>query len=237
MSILGQTIVALDNMNEEDIFKFLDRSNNSFKTVKIGLEMFCKKGPSFVKKIHAKYGVEIFLDLKLHDIPNTVSKAIKSLEGLPIKFLTIHLAGGRNMLKAAYEQAQISLPNTNLLGVSYLTSLSEDDFKEMFNFDKEQIQDSFNNLFKLAIETNIQGVILSPMELEIVKAKEEELKKMLIKVTPGIRFADEIVAGNIQDQSRINTPEKTIQNGANYLVIGRSLTQAKDLNLRIQELT
>lgn len=236
MNLLDRTIVALDNMTTGEIFDFLARSENSFSTVKIGLEMFCQKGPEFVKLIHEKYGVEIFLDLKLHDIPNTVRKAIRSLKGLPIKFLTIHLSGGREMLCQAVEERNASLPNTNLLGVSFLTSLGENDLNEMFNFSSDDVKDAFKNLFTLALETGVHGVVSSPMEIDLIKSVEEKSERKLIKVTPGIRFADEIKEGVTQDQKRINTPEKTVENGASYLVIGRSLTQAKDLNKRISEL-
>ena len=123
MKLTDRIIVALDNMNEEEVCTFLDKSKQTYKTVKIGLELFYLLGPDFVKKIHHQYGVDIFLDLKLHDIPNTVSKAIRSLRNLPVKFLTVHLTGGKNMLSEALEEAKHSLPDTKLLGVSFLTSL------------------------------------------------------------------------------------------------------------------
>jgi len=225
MKLTDKIIVALDNMNEEAVYTFLDKSNHTYKTVKIGLELFYLLGPDFVKKIYHQYGVDIFLDLKLHDIPNTVRKAIRSLKNLPVKFLTVHLTGGKNMLSEALEEAQHSLPGTKLLGVSFLTSLGAHDFKEIYNFKEAEVKATFSNLFKLALQTNIHGVVLSPLELDIVKNEEQLIGKKLIKVTPGIRFADEINSNNVQDQQRIATPEMAIQNGADFLVMGRSITQ------------
>jgi len=225
MKLTDRIIVALDNMNEEEVYTFLDKSKQTYKTVKIGLELFYLLGPDFVKKIHHQYGVDIFLDLKLHDIPNTVSKAIRSLRNLPVKFLTVHLTGGKNMLSEALEEAKHSLPDTKLLGVSFLTSLGAHDFKEIYNFKETEVKATFSNLFKLALQTNIHGVVLSPLELDIVTNEEKLIGKKLIKVTPGIRFADEINSNHIQDQQRIATPEVAIQKGADFLVMGRSITQ------------
>ena len=225
MKLTDRIIVALDNMNEEEVCTFLDKSKQTYKTVKIGLELFYLLGPDFVKKIHHQYGVDIFLDLKLHDIPNTVRKAIRSLRNLPVKFLTVHLTGGKNMLSEALEEAKHSLPDTKLLGVSFLTSLGAQDFKEIYNFKESEVKATFSNLFKLALQTNIHGVVLSPLELDIVKNEEKLIGKKLIKVTPGIRFADEINSNHIQDQQRIATPEMAIQKGADFLVMGRSITQ------------
>ncbi len=143
MKLIDRIIVALDNMNETEVYAFLDRSNHTYKTVKIGLELFYLLGPDLVKKIHDLYNVDIFLDLKLHDIPNTVKKAIRSLNGLPIKFLTIHLTGGRNMITEALDEASVSLPNTNLLGVSFLTSLGDQDFQEIYNFNTHKFKIHF----------------------------------------------------------------------------------------------
>jgi len=236
-SALSKTIVALDNLSPAEVDFFLKKANGRIPTIKIGLELFCLKGIDFVKKIYDTYNLDIFLDLKLHDIPNTVKKAISSLKSVPIKFLTIHLAGGREMVSFAIEEAKISLPGTNLLGVSYLTSLGENDFLELFDCKKSDIKFRFKNLFLLAMESNIQGVVLSANELDIVKSIENQFNKKIIKVTPGIRFNDEINSNQIQDQKRVETPESAIEKGADYLVIGRPLTMANDLDKRILELS
>ena len=236
MKRLKNIMLALDNFSKEQLFEKLDTTNNSLTTIKIGLELFCKHGPSLVHEVYDKYGCDIFLDLKLHDIPNTVKKSIASLEGLPIKYLTLHLSGGEKMLKQAIEQANTSIPEVKILGVSYLTSLSENDFKSIWNYERKDINLAFERLFKLASESGLHGVVCSAFELEIIKNLEKDQAHKLIKVCPGIRFEDEITSGNIQDQNRVIDPKKAFQNGADYIVMGRSLTQTTQLNERIQQL-
>jgi len=234
---MKRIIVALDNLTENEIFSFLNSWPKDLRpTVKIGLEMFCLKGPDFVKKIYEETGADIFLDLKLHDIPQTVKKAVKSLEGLPIKFLTVHLSGGKKMLELAQEQAEISLPGTTILGVSYLTSLDENDFSQIWGVNEADILKAFERLFNLAFISGIGGVVSSPLELEFLKGLEKKHGKKLIKVTPGIRFIDEISGGNTQDQKRVETPQSALSKGADFLVIGRSLTKASNLQDRIDTL-
>lgn len=235
MNTLEKIYVALDNMTKEEVFAFLEKPENNLPNVKIGLELFTKYGPELIKEIKHKFDKDIFLDLKLHDIPNTVSKSIKSLEGLPIKLLTIHLSGGRGMLLAAKEAQEKYLPDTSLLGVSYLTSLGGEDFKEMWGFEENKIQDAFNNLFKLAIDCKIGGVVCSAHEASQISSLEDNEQK-LIKLCPGIRFNDEISSGQQSDQKRVLGPLEAFKQGADLLVIGRSLTQAKSLKDRIQTL-
>lgn len=231
-----KVFVALDNMDREEIFAFLSREDNSLPNIKLGLEMFNRYGPDFIGEIHEKFGRKIFLDLKLHDIPNTVGKAIASLKGLPIEFLTIHLSGGREMILQAMEQAKTSLPNTRILGVSYLTSLDTSDFKEIWDIPEDAIAEAFIRLFKLALSTKIHGVVCSAHELPLISALERESNHVLTKVTPGIRFSDEIASGKIQDQKRVMCPQDAFKAGANYLVMGRSLTRSSDLLSRINQL-
>lgn len=235
--VIDHVIVALDNMDQYEIINFLHKSKSKIPTVKIGLELFCKNGPSFVSSIYEKFGIDIFLDLKLHDIPNTVAKAVRALKTLPIKFLTLHLTGGETMVEMAVNEAKSSLPKTKLLGVTYLTSLDNDDFKSIYNFDKSQIYDSFDNLFNLAIKTKIQGLILPAKELEHVKKIELKNTYKFVKVSPGIRFADEIEKHNTQDQKMVEAPNTALLKGADYIVMGRSLTQAKNLEERIDQLS
>ncbi|MBT6325012.1 MAG: orotidine-5'-phosphate decarboxylase [Bdellovibrionales bacterium] len=235
-TILSKTIVALDNMSQQEVEIFLNNNHKSITHIKIGLELFFLLGPEYIKLVHKQFNLKIFLDLKLHDIPNTVSKAIKSLHGLPIQFLTIHLSGGIEMIKQAQIAAANYLPDTKLLGVSYLTSLASSDFNEIWNIKEVEIQDSFIRLFQVASNVNLDGLILSPHELIMAKQVEEKSKHNFIKITPGIRFLDEINSDNTQDQKRISTPTEAINNGADFLVIGRSLTQSSNLQARIQEL-
>lgn len=235
-TILSKTIVALDNMSQHEVEIFLDNNHKYITHIKIGLELFFLLGPEYIKLVHKQFNLKIFLDLKLHDIPNTVSKAIKSLKGLPIKFLTIHLSGGTEMIKQAQISAATYLPGTKLLGVSYLTSLASSDFNELWTIKEVEIKDSFIRLFQVAANVNLDGLILSPHELIMAKEVEENSNHKFIKITPGIRFTDEINSDNTQDQKRISTPMKSIDNGADFLVIGRSLTKSSKLQQRIQEL-
>ncbi len=228
MSKMKSIYVALDNMSKEDIYAFLERSNNEIVCVKIGLELFNLYGRDFVEEIYNKYKVDIFLDLKLHDIPNTVSKAIRSLKGLPIKFLTLHLSGGINMLKASVEARNQFLPECKLLGVSILTSLDQKDIEKIWGIsDNNKL---FSNLFQLAHESQVDGVVCSPNELMILNG----LNLNLLSMCPGIRFDDEIKEANFGDQKRVLSPEKALEKGASFLVMGRSLTQSKVLTERIQ---
>lgn len=246
MSGLNKTIVALDNMDKEQALEFLQKTSGKISLVKIGMELFYRYGGSLVNEIHQKFGVQIFLDLKLHDIPNTVAKAIASLHGLPLKFLTVHLSGGQGMLTAAREAQAQALPHTQLLGVSHLTSLDQSDFKELWNFSAEDVGQSFEKLTRLCLRTRIHGMILSAHELSLVAKILKDCREQtgeiendalnLIKICPGIRFADELANNVTQDQKRVATPQMALKDGADYLVIGRSLTHAQNISGRLQEL-
>ncbi len=227
---LHQTIVALDQMSLDEIDLFLSRPENTVPTVKIGLELFVKYGPDLVHKIHRDYKRKIFLDLKLHDIPITVERAIHSLKNLPIDFLTIHISGGEEMLKAAVAEARRSIPKCKILGVSFLTSLEEKDLTMLFGI--TNTKEAFLRLFKVAEGSGIDGVICSPHEISLVKDNFPKL----IAITPGIRFSDEIKLSQTQDQKRVATPKEAISQGADFVVIGRSLTKAQDLSARLREL-
>jgi orotidine-5'-phosphate decarboxylase len=216
--------IALDNMDIDGINVFL--SSYKIQNIKIGLEQFLKYGPDLITDLNRRYGVQVFLDLKLHDIPNTVYNAIKALKGLPITFLTVHISGGKNMLESAIKAGQLYLPNCKILGVSILTSLEQNDLDELFNIDLNQ--STFDRLFKLANDVKLSGVICSPLELKILKSKHPNL----LAICPGIRFEEEIIQGmNIGDQKRVLNPKAAFIEGADYLVIGRSLTAIDDNKL------
>ncbi len=237
MSQMKKIMVALDDMDDSAAIDFLKKwPTDSLPTVKIGLEMYYKYGPSFLNKIYNTFSVDIFLDLKLHDIPNTVSKSIKSLKNLPIKYLTIHLSGGEKMISSALSEAKISLPGTKLLGVSFLTSLGEGDLLEIFGIEATKIKPAFERLFNLALKTKIDGVVLSARDLEWFLEVQKNYSHNPIKVTPGIRFSEEINSKEVSDQVRVETPESALKKGADYLVIGRSLTKTNQLDTRIEKL-
>lgn len=228
---LDQTIVALDQMTLDEIDLFLSRPENTLQIVKIGLELFVKYGPDLVHRIHREYKKKIFLDLKLHDIPVTVERAIHSLKNLPIDFLTVHLSGGEEMLKAALNEARKSIPECKILGVSFLTSLGERDLESLFGI--TNIEEAFLRLFKAADSSKIDGVICSPHEIAILKKHYPGL----LAITPGIRFSDEIETQKTQDQKRVASPKDALSLGADFIVIGRSLTKAINLSKRLKELS
>ena len=227
-----QVIVALDQMALDDIHSFLSANKNDIHTIKIGLELFLRHGNDVVHLLKREYQKKIFLDLKLHDIPKTVEKAIESLQGLPIDFLTVHLGGGLEMLKSAKKAKEAFLPKTKLLGVSFLTSLSANDLECIYGISLLHNHDAFKRLFQLANESNIEGVVCSPLELVLLKSNFPNL----LAVTPGIRFSDEVSSQEVQDQKRVLTPQEAIKNGADFLVIGRSLTQSIDAKKRFADL-
>ena len=234
---LNKVILAVDNMTRGEVEELLKSwPSQKMPIIKVGLELFLKYGQQFVLELFQEFGVKIFLDLKLHDIPNTVAKSIKSLKGLPVEFLTIHLSGGREMIRRALEEAKINLPDTKILGVSLLTSLDKNDFEELWGFSSEGIENTFSNLFSLALELKVHGVVCSPMDLSLITPLENKLQQTLLKVTPGIRFEDEILKGSLGDQKRVLSPERAFNAGADYLVIGRSLTESTQLDKRIEHL-
>jgi orotidine-5'-phosphate decarboxylase len=233
---IEKVFCALDNMSKDEVLGFIDRADGKLKNIKVGMELYYAEGPLFLEELQDKYNLKVFLDLKLHDIPNTVAKAIKSLKGLPVHFLTIHTSGGTQMIKAALESARENLPSAKILGVSYLTSLAPEDLKEMWDINQDEIPKAFERFFDVGMRAGIDGFILSPLELEILKAVETKHSTQVLKVTPGIRFADEIASGKTQDQKRVLSPEEALANGADYLVMGRSLNQADNLNERIEQL-
>ncbi len=236
MNALEKTIVALDNMTLKEVHEFLTKCEGAISNVKIGMELFYAYGPSIVNEIHQKYNTKIFLDLKLHDIPNTVSRTIRALTDLPIELLTLHLSGGTDMIKRALGEQHRYLPNTKLLGVTYLTSLDENDFKLLWDLDKDKFKQGFSRLVNIALETEIQGIICSPKELAWVNQLENDKNKpgKLLKVCPGIRFEDEINTDQVHDQKRVLTPDKAVEQGASYLVIGRSLTLHHEPHQRLE---
>lgn len=221
MSKIDHIIVALDQMNQDQAINFI-QDNPDFRYFKIGMELFYRYGRSLIERASKQRDIEIFLDLKLHDIPKTVAKAIESLAGLPIRFLTVHASGGKEMLKQAKQAQTKYIPNCELLAVTYLTSLTESDCQELFASDL-----SPKRLAMVAESANIDGIVCSPVDL----AQLRDLK--LTKVCPGIRFIDD----ENEDQKRVMTPDLAFRSGADFLVIGRSLTQSKNLKSRISELS
>ncbi len=213
MKRIDKVYVALDNLNKHEVQSFI-KANPEFKKYKIGLELYLRYGKSFVEELCNEYDIDIFLDLKLHDIPNTVAKAIESLEGLKLDFLTIHLAGGPGMIEKAAQARDKYLPEMKLLGVSFLTSLDNTDAKKIFNLDKLPI----NEIISFAETTSIDALVCPALSLARLNTK-------LPKICTRISFDGD----NSDDQKSVVTPKKAIALGADFLVIGRSLTKETQL--------
>ena len=213
-------IVAIDTFDLKEANAILDQLNPDLCMIKIGSVVFNAFGKSFLQDASSK-GFKIFLDLKLHDIPNTVHETILGFHDCPIEMLTVHLSGGEEMLKKAMLAGKSI--NATVIGVSILTSLEESDTSDLFG---NNLDDQIGNLFKIAAKANLDGIVCSPHELEMSKTI---LGSQTIKITPGIR--------NIKvedDQARTMSAKGAIESGSTFLVIGRPITQAEDINKALQ---
>jgi len=213
-------IIAVDEYNIDSFKRIIDSLDNNICMVKIGSVSFNSLGHEAVLYA-ANKGFDIFLDLKLHDIPNTVKKSIEGLVALPIIMLTIHTSGGKQMMQAAMQAIEGS--NIKVFGVTALTSLSDADTNQIY---KRDAVDQVEAMLDLAEESGIDGVVCSPHELHLVAARES-----LLSITPGIRLTD-----IDDDQSRVMTPKKAIDLGANYIVVGRPITESKNIKDALQEI-
>ena len=206
-------IVAIDEISFNKASSIIDNLDSTKCMVKIGSVAFNSIGHKVIDYA-AEKGFDIFLDLKLHDIPNTVKKSIKGLTNLPIKMTTIHTSGGKDMMVAAMEA--VSGTDIKVFGVTTLTSLNDDDTNKIY---QRNASDHVNAMLDLAESAAIDGVVCSPHELDLVSKRES-----LLSITPGIRLQD-----LNDDQSRVMSPEEAINLGANYLVIGRPITQSDNI--------
>ena len=206
-------IVAIDETDFTRASKIIDNLDPKKCMVKIGSVSFNSSGHELIFYA-AEKGFEIFLDLKLHDIPNTVKKSIEGLAVLPIKLLTIHASGGKDMMKAAMEG--VSGSDIKVFGVTALTSLSDNDTNEIY---RRSATEQVNAMLDLAESACLDGVGCSPHELELVSKRES-----LLSITPGIRLDE-----SNDDQKRVMTPKQAIELGADYLVIGRPITESNNI--------
>ena len=213
-------IVAVDETNFKKASSLIDKLDPKKCMVKIGSVSFNSIGHEIISYA-AKKGFDIFLDLKLHDIPNTVEKTIYGLAILPIKMLTIHISGGQDMMMAAMKAA--SGTDIKIFGVTTLTSLSDSDTNSIF---KRTSSEQVSAMLDLAEIAGIDGVVCSPHELELVKNRDS-----FLSITPGIRLHD-----SNDDQKRVMTPKKAIDLGADYLVIGRPITTSNDIQKSLNDI-
>ena len=213
-------IIACDFDSAEKTFEFLDKFEGKKPFVKIGMELYYAEGPSIVKEIK-KRGHKIFLDLKLHDIPNTVKKSMAVLSRLDVDMTNLHAAGTISMMEAALEG--LTRPDGTRPMLIAVTQLTSTDQERMENdlLIKEPIDKVVMHYASNAAKAGLDGVVCSPLEAEKV---HNTCGKNFVTVTPGVRFAD----GEIGDQKRVMTPEQAKRIGSDYIVVGRPITAADD---------
>ena len=211
--MIKQIITAIDESNLDLFKEIIDSLDSDLCMVKIGSVSFNALGHEAVLYAASK-GFDIFLDLKLHDIPNTVKKSIEGLVNLPIQMMTIHASGGKQMMEYAMEAVKET--NIKIFGVTALTSLSDADTNQIY---KRDAADQVAAMLDLAEESGINGVVCSPHELHLAALRES-----LLTITPGIRLRD-----SDDDQSRVMTPKEAIDLGASYIVIGRPITASGNI--------
>lgn len=211
-------IVALDYPSAEEALALAQRLDANLCRVKVGKELFTSAGPSLVEKLSGM-GFGVFLDLKFHDIPNTVASAVKAAARLGVWMVNVHALGGRRMMEAAREALEASAQRPKLIAVTVLTSMGRDDLAEIGLAGEPE--DNVRRLALLAQQSGLDGVVCSAREAAMLRAVA---KRDFCLVTPGIRPAD----ATADDQTRIMTPRAAIEAGADYLVIGRPVTKADD---------
>ena len=213
-------IVAIDEYKQTKFEQVLDQLDPNLCMVKIGSVSFNSLGRGTVIDAVNK-GFDVFLDLKLHDIPNTVKKSIEGLAELPIKMMTVHISGGLRMLQASLDAVKDT--KIKIFGVTALTSLADEDTQTIYRCNPK---DQVLAMLELAMQSGIHGVVCSPHELSLVKNNSD-----LLTITPGIRMKS---LGD--DQTRTMSPKEAIDNGSNFLVIGRPITASTDIKKSLQEI-
>ena len=213
-------IIACDFKDKEETLNFLNKFENEKLYLKIGMELFYSEGPEIVREIK-KRGHKIFLDLKLHDIPNTVEKAMKSLANLDVDMTNVHASGTIKMMEAGLRGlTKEDGTRPLLIAVTQLTSTSQEVMEQDLLI-KENIEDVVMHYAENSKKAGLDGVVCSPLEVQAVKRK---CGKEFLTITPGIRFSTD----SKDDQSRITTPAKAKELGSDYIVVGRSITKAEN---------
>ena len=213
-------IIACDFNSKEEVMQFLDKFQEEKPFVKIGMELFYAEGPEIVREIKRR-GHKIFLDLKLHDIPNTVRKSMAVLSRLDVDMCNVHAGGTKAMMEAALEGlTREDGTRPLLIAVTQLTSTSEEAMRRDLWIEKP-IDETVIHYAKNTMEAGLDGVVCSPLEAGKV---HEVCGADFFTITPGVRFAD----GDVGDQKRVTTPAKAKEIGSDYIVVGRPITQAED---------
>jgi orotidine-5'-phosphate decarboxylase len=218
-----RVIVALDVNSIEEVRALIEKIGDNVSTFKVGMRLFTKYGPELVKELISK-GYDVFLDLKYHDIPNTVETACAEAAELGVKMMTIHASGGREMCRSAVKGAKEGAKRANkkapvVLAVTVLTSITESYLIELGI--KKSVEDHVLDLAKMAINEGVGGVVCSALEVKKLKA---EISTDFVSVVPGIRLPDT----NLGDQKRVAGPDTAIKDGADYIVVGRPVYAATD---------
>ena len=219
-------IVALDVNNQRDALSLADQMDPKLCRLKVGKELFTRLGPQIIQELHQRQ-FDVFLDLKFHDIPNTTAQAVLAAADLGVWMVNVHASGGREMMETTVSRLKKGNYNTHLIAVTVLTSMSNDDLHEL------GIQaNAAEQVVKLAALTKscgVDGVVCSAQEAKILRA---QLGSDFLLVTPGIRPADSAT----DDQKRIVTPQQAIQDGVDYMVIGRPITKADNPQQKLIEI-
>ncbi|CAM3678651.1 orotidine-5'-phosphate decarboxylase [Erysipelothrix urinaevulpis] len=210
---MTELIIAMDFSSKEEVYSFLEKFKHEQLFLKIGMELYYKEGPKIVEVIKAQ-GHKIFLDLKLHDIPNTVERTMKNLKSLGVDMVNVHAAGGLEMMKAARQGFGEGI----MIAVTQLTSTSEKSMQaeQLIN---ESLQTSVLNYAKLTQEAGLDGVVCSALEASLI---HNHVDKQFLCVTPGIRPK----TSSVGDQKRVVSPMEACELGSDYIVIGRPITQS-----------
>ncbi|MGY8777561.1 MAG: orotidine-5'-phosphate decarboxylase [Longimicrobiales bacterium] len=214
---MSRVIVPLDVSSKQAAMALVDRLGDQADFYKVGFELYTRSGPDVVREL-VERGKQVFLDIKLHDIPNTVGRAVAVASELGVDLLTVHVSGGPSMMKAA---AKARGGDLKLLGVTVLTSLSPDEMSTVWDREIRSVREEVGRLAVLASDTGMNGVVASALEASWLR---RHLGEDFLIVTPGIRPA----GSDAGDQNRIATPADAVAAGADYLVIGRPITQATD---------
>ncbi len=211
-------VVALDYAQAQDAMRLVDQLDPTICKLKVGKELFTAAGPQLVEQLVAK-DFKVFLDLKFHDIPNTVAKACEAASNLGVWMLNVHASGGSSMMEAALEGVNRSRYQPYLIAVTVLTSMSQANLNELGI--QNSVEEQVLKLADLTQRAGLHGVVCSAMEAQMLR---KEMSDDFLLVTPGIRPA----SASLDDQTRVMTPSKALNMGASYLVIGRPITQAHD---------
>ena len=218
----NKPIIALDFPGEKEVFKFLQQFNEPL-FVKIGMELYMQEGPDIVRKVKEQ-GHDIFLDLKLHDIPNTVKSAMKGLARLGVDLVNVHAAGGKPMMEGALEGLEAGTPvgreRATLIAVTQLTSTTQEQMQQEQKI-ALSLQDSVLHYAQLTKQAGLNGVVCSVHEANAIR---ELCGEDFLRVTPGIRM----LGGDAHDQKRIATPDGARKDGSSLIVVGRAITGAAD---------